>query len=75
MELLNEAITNNPAFCPNGCGHSYRGSVRRRKYNLKQHLIYVCGVKPQFKCAICQKRIRHRHSLRYHMATAHSYII
>ncbi|VVC28707.1 Zinc finger C2H2-type [Cinara cedri] len=57
--LLNEAIRNDPALCPNGCGRSYKGI--HRKGILKHHLIYTCGVNPQFKCIICKKQFRHNH--------------
>lgn len=69
IKLLNEAIENDPALCPNGCGRSYKGVYR--KQNLKHHMIYVCGVNPQFKCTYCQKQLRHNQSLIYHMATVH----
>lgn len=71
--LLNIACKNNPAFCPNGCGHSYKGTERKK--NLKKHMIYSCDVHPQFKCTFCQKELRYKHSLQYHLATVHSQII
>lgn len=69
-KILNKAVVNDPALCPNGCGRSYKGAVRRS--NLKQHLIYACGVNPQFTCNICQKQMRRMQSFRYHMASVHS---
>lgn len=71
-KLLNKASENDPAFCPKGCGRSYKGTTR--KGNLKKHLMYVCGVGPQFNCTICQKQLRHNNSLQYHLATVHSKI-
>lgn len=72
LGILNKACNNDPAICPNACGHSFRGT--ERKGNLKKHLLYTCGVNPQFKCIVCHKRMRRMQSLRYHMATAHSRI-
>ncbi|VVC28708.1 Zinc finger C2H2-type [Cinara cedri] len=68
-KLINEASKYDPAFCPNGCGRSYRGV--RRKGNLKHHLIYSCGVDPQFKCPLCKKLLTQKQSLNYHLATVH----
>ncbi|XP_026815253.1 zinc finger protein 2-like [Rhopalosiphum maidis] len=42
-----------PTECPNMCGRSYRGKFR--KSSLRRHLIYECGVDPQFKCPVCLK--------------------
>eukprot|EP00102_Acyrthosiphon_pisum_P025615 XP_016662825.1 PREDICTED: longitudinals lacking protein, isoforms N/O/W/X/Y-like [Acyrthosiphon pisum] len=43
-----------PIECPNFCGRSYKGKFQ--KYSLRRHLIYECGVVPQFECPECQKR-------------------
>lgn len=67
--LLNKASRNDPAFCPNGCGRSYKGP--ERKGNLKKHMMYACGVNPQFNCMFCSKQLRYKHSLQYHLATVH----
>lgn len=69
IELLNEACESDPASCPNGCGRSYTGP--ERKGILKTHLIYSCGVNPKFKCKICSKQLRHKHTLKYHMMSVH----
>lgn len=72
-ELINKASETDPAFCPNGCRRSFKGYKRRS--NLKSHLMYACGVDPQFKCTICQKQWRQNKSLKYHMATVHPQIV
>lgn len=64
-KLLNVACNNDPAFCPNSCGHSYRGIAR--KCNLKRHLKYYCGMHPKFQCIVCHKTYREKESLNYHM--------
>ncbi|XP_022182815.1 uncharacterized protein LOC111042499 isoform X2 [Myzus persicae] len=43
-------------FCPNICGHSYKGKYR--KHNLKRHMMLSCRVHAQFECTFCQKRFR-----------------
>lgn len=68
-DLLDMAIQYDPAFCPNGCGCSYIGTGR--KNNLKKHITNMCGVNNKFQCKLCQKRLRQKRSLKYHMATAH----
>lgn len=73
IESLNLASLNDPAFCPNGCGRSYRGMDRRN--SLKTHMIYKCGVNPKFKCVVCQKELRYKNSLQYHMVSAHKQFI
>lgn len=70
---LNEACENNPAFCPNGCGRSYKGSERKK--SLKKHMIYTCGVNPQFTCVFCPKEFRYKNSLKYHMMSVHQHIV
>lgn len=72
-ELINAASENDPAVCPNGCGHSYRGE--RRKHNLKQHMVYACGVFPRFKCMICFKKFVRKHSLKFHLLAIHKQIL
>lgn len=68
-ESLKSASVSDPAFCPNGCGRSYKGT--QRKNNLKKHMMYTCGVNPQFKCTFCPKGFRYKHSLQYHIVSAH----
>lgn len=72
IELINEAIKNDPALCPNGCGRSYKGT--ERKHNLKKHLIYACGVNPKFQCLICFRKFVRKHTLNNHMMTRHKQI-
>lgn len=72
-EILRHAGKNDPAYCPKGCGRMYRG--KDRKHSLRRHLIYECGVEPQFMCTVCQKQLTTKHSLKYHLATIHSKII
>jgi len=71
-ELLNKASKNDPAICPNGCGHEYRGVDRKR--NLKKHIIYACGVNPQFQCIICFKKFARKHTLKMHSISVHKFI-
>lgn len=67
--LLRYAGRNDPAFCPYGCGHVYRGHTRKR--TLKKHMMYSCGVNPQFECTICHKKLRHKYTLHLHMVKIH----
>lgn len=69
IKLLNQASRYDPAYCPNGCGRSYKGIWR--KNNLKNHLIRACGVDPQFKCPLCKKLLTQKQSLKYHLTTFH----
>lgn len=55
--------------CPNDCGHSYKGTYRKK--NLKRHLMFECGVEPQFQCPICQKRFSHKSNLKSHFWNVH----
>lgn len=71
--ILKEATKSDPAFCPNGCGRSYKG--QERKKSLRQHMIYACGVSQQFQCLICLKKFTYKHSLRSHMAMVHHKIL
>lgn len=68
-KALNTASENDPAFCPNECGRSYKGE--QRKHNLKKHMIYTCGVNPKFKCTFCPRRFRSKQSLLYHIGSTH----
>lgn len=56
--------------CPNDCGHSYTGTYRKK--NLKRHLMFECGVEPQFQCPICQKRFSHKSNLKKHVVLVHN---
>lgn len=69
-KLINVAVKNDPAFCPNNCGHSYRGLSRKK--NLKAHLILACGVNPKFKCDICYKKFVRKHTLISHLLNKHN---
>lgn len=75
IELLNTASENNPAFCPNGCGHSYKGTKKDRKNNLKRHMVYACGISPRFECIICLKKFTYKQSLKGHMLLVHRQIL
>ncbi|XP_050430092.1 Krueppel homolog 1-like [Adelges cooleyi] len=68
-DVLKVASENDPAFCPNGCGRSYKGVDR--KHNLKKHMMYACGVKPQFECNICFKKFNYKHCLKSHLINIH----
>lgn len=72
LDILNMASENDPAFCPNGCGHSYKGT--ERKHNLKKHLIYACGVNPKFECLICFRKFVRKHTLKHHLLALHNQI-
>lgn len=65
--------TNNYRFlflCPNdNCGRYYKGI--NGKHNLKRHLLYECGVEPQFRCQFCQKRFTQKSSLKAHLSMKH----
>lgn len=63
------AERNNRIPCPNNCGHSYTGAYRKK--NLKRHLIFECGVEPQFQCSFCQKPFRHKSSMKSHILLIH----
>ncbi|CAI6368744.1 unnamed protein product [Macrosiphum euphorbiae] len=60
-KFLNMASLSDPAFCPNGCNRSYKGT--KRKSNLKRHLKYSCGMYPKWKCIVCQNPFKHNHTL------------
>ncbi|CAI6368648.1 unnamed protein product [Macrosiphum euphorbiae] len=53
-----------PIECPNFCGRSYKGKFQ--KSSLRRHLIYECGVVPQFQCPECQKRFADKGSMKRH---------
>lgn len=62
--ILKEISITDPAFCPNKCGHSYKGKSRRA--HLKRHLIYECGVPKKFKCDRCFKMFSYNVGLQKH---------
>lgn len=66
---MNQAFEEDSLFCPSGSGRSYKG--RNRKHNLKRHLKYSCGLKPQFNCTFCGKLFKHKLWLQYHLVTVH----
>lgn len=69
---LNWITQVDPAKCPNKCGKSYKGP--HRKHNLRQHLVYECGVAPKFQCRICFKRFSRNHHLKFHLMRIHKII-
>ncbi|XP_060879627.1 zinc finger protein 425-like isoform X2 [Metopolophium dirhodum] len=56
-------------YCPKACGHSYIGTYG--KYNLKRHLLFECGVKPQFQCYLCQKQFSRKSNMKTHCLLIH----
>lgn len=62
--VLKKLAETDPAFCPNNCGHSYRGNSR--KAHLKRHLIYECGVPKRFQCDMCLRKFSYNISLQKH---------
>ncbi|KAL5234361.1 hypothetical protein ACI65C_001771, partial [Semiaphis heraclei] len=60
--LLDWCATPDPAICPNGCGHFYRG-INRKKL-LRRHMVYECGVPSKFKCPICSKRFTRKSNMK-----------
>ena len=68
--VLNEISKNDPVYCPNQCGKYYGGLYR--KYNLKEHLNYVCDGIKRFQCTICKKRFSMKNGLKQHMVLIHS---
>jgi len=69
IRLINKASENDPAFGSNNCGRSYKGS--ERKYLLRRHIHYACGVNPQFHCVYCQKQFRYKQLLQHHVYIVH----
>lgn len=51
------------------CGRLYKGKFR--KSSLRRHLIYECGVDPQFECPACQKRFTDKGSMKRHALNIH----
>lgn len=61
-----------PIECPNMCGRSYKGKFR--KYSLRRHIFYECGVDPQFQCPVCLKRFADKGSMKRHAVNVHHQI-
>ncbi|XP_022182808.1 uncharacterized protein LOC111042491 [Myzus persicae] len=59
-----EIVQSYRMYCPKACGRSYIGA--HRKYNLKRHLLFECGVKLQFQCQVCQKRFSQKSNMKTH---------
>lgn len=59
--------------CPNNCGRSYKGAYRKK--NLKRHLLFECGVEPQFQCSFCLKRFRQKSYMKSHIAVTHEALL
>ncbi|XP_066250359.1 zinc finger protein OZF-like [Euwallacea similis] len=58
--------TNNKALiCPK-CGNTFT-----RIDNLRRHVNYICGMKPQFKCSYCAYASKHKYMLALHIKTKH----
>eukprot|EP00102_Acyrthosiphon_pisum_P025208 XP_016662418.1 PREDICTED: uncharacterized protein LOC107884551 isoform X2 [Acyrthosiphon pisum] len=72
LSKLETIVVDDPAVCPNGCGHKYKG--KWRKYNLKSHLMYGCRVPRQFRCNICCRTFVQKVSLKTHVAKVHKVI-
>ncbi|KAH1002487.1 hypothetical protein HUJ04_008570 [Dendroctonus ponderosae] len=51
--------------CPK-CGNKFT-----RIDNLKRHINYICGMKPQFKCVYCAYASKHKYVLALHIRTKH----
>lgn len=69
IDEYNNTVQSKRVHCPNNCGHSYTGDYRKK--NLKRHLIFECGVEPQFQCSFCHKRFRHKSSMKSHLLLIH----
>lgn len=73
LARLNEFVQNDPAYCPRNCGRSYKG--KWRKTNLRNHLVYECGLPCMFKCHICNRTFKHKCTLKSHMGCKHKIVI
>lgn len=72
MVQYEEPVLDDPMFCPNICGRSYRG--KNRKGNLKRHLSFECEVMSLFKyrCDICLKIYTRKETLTTHRVNSHN---
>ncbi|XP_060879594.1 longitudinals lacking protein, isoforms H/M/V-like isoform X11 [Metopolophium dirhodum] len=73
LARINESVQNDPAYCPRNCGRSYKG--KWRKTNLRNHLVYECGLPCMFKCNICNRTFKHKCTLKTHMGCKHKIVI
>lgn len=73
LARINEFVQNDPAYCPRNCGRSYKG--KWRKTNLRNHLVYECGLPCMFKCNICNRTFKHKCTLKTHMGCKHKIVI
>jgi len=69
-ELLERCAMSDPAICPSGCGHFYKG-INRKKL-LRRHMVYECGTPSKFKCPICTKRFTRKSNMRTHVIHIHN---
>lgn len=53
-------------FCCNNCGALYQ-----HKASLVRHQKFECGIEPQFSCALCDYRGKHKGSLKKHIINIH----
>lgn len=63
----------NRIHCPKNCGRSYKGDSRKK--NLRRHLLFECGVEPQFQCSFCPKQFRRNSTMKSHVAIIHNTIL
>lgn len=56
-------------YCPNQCGHSYMGTSRKK--NLRRHMMFDCGIEPQFQCPLCSKRFSQKCGMKLHGLRIH----
>ncbi|XP_060535644.1 zinc finger protein 419-like [Cylas formicarius] len=57
---------NQPSLsCPK-CGNTFT-----RLDNLRRHVKFICGVKPQFKCSYCPYASKHKYVLALHIKSRH----
>lgn len=53
-------------MCPNDCGRKYK-----YERSLNSHLRFECGQPKTFKCNICGKMFKRKHSCQRHMGLMH----
>lgn len=39
--------------------------------DFRRHIMYACGVKPQFVCNVCLREFKHKCSLKMHILRKH----
>lgn len=69
---VEEAVINDPAYCPNSCGRFYQG--QHRKINLRRHIL-ECGVLPRHSCCVCNKRFYRKYQLKIHLLNVHKHTV